>query len=264
MSCSKTYEGTTLDDVNSSEGALDVHVKEIHTNAVNQEFHQETAIASTFATSVPRFSTSFDVVSAVGFLIGDVIQVENGTVEPHFPTITNIVGNTITINRPLDRAYTTADGIRKVLINMAVLGSPASPQAFSITGEQSLALTHITRVIFEMTHSSAGDLGKFGNIDGGLANGVIVRVYKGAFDFYKTVTVWKTNADIKRDMYDVEFDSRAGGGGTYGTSGRVSFTKFGMVGEYDPAQGDKLEVIIQDDLSSLITFTMNAQGHTED
>lgn len=255
---------TRLENVTVSESSLDVHVKAIHTNAVNQEFHQETATFSNFASTVTSQDRSFDVDDATGFAIGDIIQIENGTVEPHFPTITNIVSNTITINRPIDRNYTTADGIRKVITNMAVLGSVGSPQAFSITGEQSTALTHITRVIFEMTHAAGGDLSRFGDILGGLTNGVVVRVFKGDPGVWKTITVWKTNADMKRDMYNVEFDDRSLGSGDFGTSGRATFTEFGMVGEYNPAEGDKLELLIQDDLTTLITFKMNAQGHTED
>ncbi len=250
--------------VGVSENTLDVNVVEIHTNAVNQEFHQDTAITSDFASAVAKQSRSFDVVDATGFTIGDKIKIENGTVEPQFPTILDIATNTITIDRPLDRDYTTSDGIRKVNVNMAVDGS-VTPQEFKIEAETSLtnALTHITRVIFEMTHNTAGDLGTFGGI-AALTNGVVVRVYKGEFDFWKTITVWRTNADIKRDMYDVAFDARSGGQGDYGTSGRATFTRFGMIGEYDPTQGDFLELLIQDDLTGLLSFRMNAQGHTND
>lgn len=245
-----------------TEGALDVHVKEIHTNAVNQEFHQETATETTFAIAPASQDRTFTVTSAAGFTVGDKIEIIDGVTEPNFPIILVISVNDITIDRPLDRSYTTADKIRKIEVNMAVNGS-ATPVAFRITGEQSLAVTHITRVIFDMTHGTAGDLGKFGNLNP-LTNGVVVRVFKGEFNFWKTVSNWKTNADIKRDMYDVEFNTRSGGGGTFGTSGRITFTNLGMVGEYDPAQGDFLEILIQDDLTGLETFRMNAQGHTED
>jgi hypothetical protein len=255
-------DGTFNMGAKLSENALDVHMREIHTNAVNQEFHFSTATQTNFASPVTSQDRTFTVVDATGFSVGDKIEIIDGTTEPQFPTILAISVNDITINRPIDRNYTTSDSIRKVLVNMAVDGS-VTPQVFRITGEQATVVTHITRVIFEMTHNTAGDLGLFGN-QAALTNGVVVRVFKGVPGVWKTITVWKTNADIKRDMYDVQFDSRSGGGGTYGTSGRVTFTRLGMVGEYNPDEGDFLEIMIQDDLTGLVTFQMNAQGHTED
>ena len=251
-----------LSGIGIDEGALNVHVKSIHTNAVNQEFHIEEAEESNFASAVTSQDRILNVVDGSIFTVGDKVEIVDGVTEPNFPTILAINVNAITIDRPVDRNYTTSDKIKKVTTNMAVDGS-VDAIAFRITGEQSLSLTHITRVLFEMTHSSGGDLGKFGNLDP-LTRGVVVRVFKGQFNFWKTVSNWKTNADIKRDMYDVQFDSRSSGGGTYSTSGRATFTNFGMVGEYDPSQGDFLELLIQDDLTGLLTFRMNAQGHTED
>ena len=244
-----------------SKETLGVNVEFIHTNAVNQEFHQDTVIESNFAVPVTSQDRSFTVDDATGFAELDRIQIMNGVVEPQFPTILDITGNVITIDRPIDLNYTTADGIRKIFTNLAVDGS-VTPQAFRITGEQSTALTQITRVLFEMSHSGSGDLGTFGGIDA-LTNGVIVRVFKGQFNFWKTIANWRTNGDIKRDMGLVTFDDRSGGNGVHGTSGLVSFLDFGMVGEYDPDAGDFLEILIQDDLSDLDSFTVNAQGHTK-
>lgn len=251
-----------LEGVTVSEGALDVHTKQIHTNAVNQEFHLSLATESNFATAVTSQDRTFTVDDATGFSVGDKIEIINSTTEPQFPFILAISVNDITINRPIDRNYTTADKIRKIEINMAVNGS-VTPVAFRVTGEQSMALTHITKVLFEMTHNTAGDLGLFGN-QAALTRGVVVRVFKAVPGVWKTITVWQTNADIKRDMFNVDFDTRSGGGGTFGTTGVVAFTDLGMVGEYDPVAGDFLEILIQDNLTGLITFRMNAQGHTED
>lgn len=250
-----------LEGLEIEEGALPVYLKEIRTIAINEEFHQETAIESNFALPVTSQDRSFTVDDGSIFTVGDKIAIENGITETNYPDIIAINGNIITINRPVDFNYTTDDMIRKIINNMAVDGS-VTPQEFRITSEQSLAMTHITRIIFEMTHGTAGDLGKFGNLPA-LTNGVVVRAFKGQFNAWKTITIWKTNADIKRDMYDVQFDNRSGGGGDFGTTGRATFTEFGMVGEYDPAYNDFLEILIQDDLTGLESFKMNAQGHPD-
>jgi len=56
-----------------------------------------------------------------------------------------------------------------------------------------------------------------------------------------------------------------GGGGTYGTSGMWLLTSAGVVAELDPSEPpDFLEFLIQDDLSSMLSFTCNFQGYSED
>ena len=65
---------------------------------------------------------------------------------------------------------------------------------------------------------------------------------------------------MKLDMFDVDFDTRSGGGGTYGTSGRGSFTKMNSNLVLNGSTGDYLEVLIQDNLSTLNSFSINAQG----
>ena len=253
----------SLAGVGVSENTLDVHVKEIHTNMINSTMHFETTTATTFATNVTAQSRSFTVVSAVGFSIGDRIQIEDGIVETNFPSITNIVGNVITINRPFDRSYTTSDGIRKILVNMAVDGS-VTPVSFKIEAEASTSPIHITKLLFNMSHITAGDMGTFGNLPP-LNKGVLFRAFYKRTNTYKTVAIWKTNADIAIDMASVNFDIRSGGGGTYGTSGMWLLTSAGVVAELDPSEPpDFLEFLIQDDLSSMLSFTCNFQGYSQD
>jgi hypothetical protein len=111
-----------------------------------------------------------------------------------------------------------------------------------------------------MSHAGAGDLSLFGGIPA-LTNGCLMRARIDGQ--YGTLTNWKTNENMKSDMYDVEFDARSGGGGSYGTSGRGSFDRTGAVVRLDGATNDRLEFYVQDDLTALATFTMKAQGHLE-
>ena len=102
--------------------------------------------------------------------------------------------------------------------------------------------------------------GKFGDL-AELINGVVLRGNFGDGQQYGTLTNWKRNGDIKTDMFDVEFDSRSTGGGSYGTSGRGTFKEAGAVVRLDGDDSDKVEVYIQDDLTALASFTMKFQGH---
>ena len=263
----RTYEvGAPV--ITISEGAVDVHVKTIHTNIINASMHFETATATLFAIAPNAGDRSFTVVDSTGFLVGARIQIENGVVETDYPTILAVVGNVITIDRPLDKSYNiTTDGIRLIITNMAVDGS-VTPVSFKVVAETTESIIHITRFLFNMVHGTAGDMGKFGNLSP-LTRGVLIRAFYKRTNEYKTVANWKTNQDLATTMYDVRFDSRAGGGGTYGTSGRWTLTTAGIAAELFPPtiadpRFDFIEILVQDDLRGLTSFTFNAQGHTED
>ena len=196
------------------------------------------------------------------FSVGDEIQITNGAEGTTFPTITVIATNTLTLDRPLDHAYIIGATVEVVSTNMAVLGTLASPISFKAEPNSS-ELWHAIRFLFTMTHAAAGDLGLFGN-GSALINGVVLRIYKASIDQYGTFTVWKTNSDIKDNMYDVNFDTRSGGGGTYGTTGRGSIKiGTGAVPKVDGADGDFIEMLIQDDLTGLVSFKQKIQGHVE-
>ena len=258
-----TYSpSVSMNGATTDEGALNVTVKHTHTNMINQQFHQETTTITNFASSVTTQDRSFTVDSVAGFSVGDKIKVMDGVVEYNYPEIIDITGTTITIDRPLDRSYTTDDGIMLIYTNMAVDGS-VTPQSFKIKAEMAEAVTHITRLLFSLTHNSSGDMGKFGGIDG-LDNGVIMRAYYDRTGEYKTVTNWKTNGDMGKDLYDIRFDTRSGGQGDYGTTGRWTLTEAGIVAELYPNDIDFIEVLVQDDLTGLDSFIINAQGHTVD
>jgi hypothetical protein len=74
----------------------------------------------------------------------------------------------------------------------------------------------------------------------------------------------KDNSDIKNNMYDVDFNTRSSGGGTYGTTGRGSIKiGTGAVPKLNANNGDYFEILVQDDLSSMTSFRMKVQGHIE-
>lgn len=249
-------------DLGVSENSIDINIKDIRTNLINEQFHQETATETMFALDVSAQSRSFTVVSSTGFTVGDTIKIKDGVVEYNYPKILTIVGNVVTIDRPLDKSYNTTDGIIKIITNMAVNGS-ITPQSFKIKAENAIAVSHITRILFNMIHGTAADVNKFGGI-AALTKGVLIRAYYERAGVYKTVTNWKNNGDISKDVYDISYDDRAGGSGSYGTSGRWTFTNAGIVAELFPNDIDFIEVLVQDDLTGLDSFIINAQGHTVD
>lgn len=108
-----------------------------------------------------------------------------------------------------------------------------------------------------MTDATAMDDGTFGGMSA-LTNGVVVRVLNNGA--YRNGACWKTNADIANDMYDFSYVAKPPAGTGYGARGRWTFTNAEVVIELDGTTGDRLEVLVQDALSSLVTFTMKGQG----
>lgn len=245
-------------------GAINTHDADVHRSIINTQFDQHQATTTTISVAITAGDTSFTVASAVGFAVGNFIHIENaaGTIaeSPH-PKITAIAGNVITIDRPIDNAYAINDIVTLTVINMNVVGTLAAPQSFKVYPLNGY-VWHLTRILIEMTHTSAGDNGLFGNL-AALTNGVVLRRYDGTTGLYNTFTIWRTNSDIVTDMYDVTYSARSGGGGAYGTNCRGTFANAGAIVYLDGAAGDHLDILVQDDLSALTSFRIKAQGHYE-
>ena len=249
--------------ISSADGALDVHTAHVHTNGVVRKFHRDTGVLSTLDGAVASGATTMILVSGTGFLVGNTIATHIDVIGAYqsFYVITAISTNTITLDRPVDRAIATGSTIHVTEIDLSSsVGTLSSPVIYRVAPEAT-AGWHITRLIITMSHTSAGDLGLFGNLTK-LTNGVLIRGNNDGA--YGNITNWKDNADIKIDFFDLEFDTRSGGGGTYGTSGRGTFTKLGMVIELVGSSTQSLEILVQDDLTALSSFEISAQGHVLD
>lgn len=227
----------------------------------NEYAHQHTGTQTTLAiaTSPAGSDISITVVSDVTFNVGDHIQISDGETEPSFAKILEKPGsNVLNLDRRIDYEHPIGAIVEEVIFNMAsIVGSSASPQEY-IAKPEGTRICHVQRVVLSLVHGTAGDMALFGNLSA-LANGVMIRVKQD--DQYRTLANWKINSDIKDDMFDVIFDTRSGGGGSYGTSGRWTLGKFGVEIRLDGSTNDAMEVYIQDDLTGLTSFNMKFQGH---
>ena len=173
--------------------------------------------------------------------------------------ISNVVGDVITLDTPLDYAFT--GGVNTFVCigstNMNIDGSVAT-QIFKIAPPAGVKWD-ITRLIGYIQSSTVMDDRKFGGIVA-LTNGVVVRkkdtIYKNIFNV-------KTNGDLALRMYDVEYTDKAPAG-FYGMRFRRSFAgpdKNGVVIHLDGALNDELRILIRDDLTNLSKFNVIIQGH---
>lgn len=252
-----------LENITSYRGSLNVNNSWVNRKIVNESFHEHDSAVTNPTTGITAGDTAVTADSVVGFSVGDVVKIEEdvaglGIQEIGVLTITIIAGSVITFDRPISNNYTTAATIERVVTNMAVNGSLASPVIFQIDPPLG-TVWQFTRILFNITDQTAMDDAKFGGITA-LTNGVSLRATTAAG---RTVTFanWKSNSDMKLDMFDVDYSTKAPSG-FFGLTGRWTFTKAEVVAELDgdasPIQ--QLEVLIQDDLTGLDTFTMRGQG----
>ncbi len=243
--------------------ALTTHVESMNNCIVNNHTHALLIPVTTLAASITQFDTSINVASTIGFSVGNqVLIADASTIEQSLPTITAITGAVLTLDQPIDKAYAiSGTTITHVDTNMNGVGSLATPVIYQLQPHVS-SVWHITRMNFSMIHSAAADDSKFGSL-AALTNGVLFRSTT-ALNNTQTYANWKDNRDFISDMYDINYSSKAGGG-KYGTSGRWSFAeRTGAIIRLDGSQGDKIEVLVQDDLSALTSFEINFQGHIDE
>ena len=200
------------------------------------------------------------VASANLFVIGQLLTIYDvDTNRVYFAKVTAINSLDISLDTPLDFNFPIGSFVSVGDINMNVDGS-VTPQIFGVrnpTGEDIPLAIDITRIIFSMLTSGAVDLSKFGDINGGLVNGLVLRKADGT---YRNVFNVKTNAELKEIMYDVDIQA-ASGNQQDGLTGRFTFGGQEKLGAVIRLRKDEdLQFIVQDDLTSLQSFTVTAEG----
>lgn len=241
---------------------LPIEIIDVAHDIVDQYAYQDTTTSTTLAADTSANDISILVADSTGFVTGDYFLLNTTIEEPTKPQITSVVGNTLNLDRRLDRLHTTGDTVTKVIIDMAAtgqIGTMSNPQEYRIqppVGE----IWYLFKLIFTMVHGTAGDLGLFGNLEP-LINGVLLRIRINGQ--YTTYSNWKTNSDFNGDGFTVEFNTRSSGGGSYGTSGSNTIEGIGSVIRLDGNTNDSVEMYVQDDITALDLFTMKFQGHKD-
>ena len=215
---------------------------------------------TTIAVETAKDDYNVVVNSSVGFVVGQYLTIYNVAANRvYFSNILVINGPTITLDRPIDFEFIIGSSVTVGDTNMNVNGS-VTPQIFGIRnpGITDVPLeVDITRLMFKCLTSSSTDLSMFGNIVGGLLRGVVIRRVDGT---YQNILNVKTNGELKSIMFDYDAETVTQQGQN-GFTSRLTFAgqnKFGAVVRIGP--GEDLQVIIQDDLTSLTLFEIIAEG----
>lgn len=250
--------------INSLNGAINVHDADVHHAVYNQFLHFDTATVTTLSIAASIEDNQINVVDASAFAVGNEIKIENGGLEPLFFGILAIVANLITLDTPLTFDHIAGSNVTKVFTNIAEAGlttaaSPSNPVIFTSHIPTDVIL-HIINMSVVMTDTSAMDFTSFGGI-AALTNGCVLRAKSdGVTGSY---TNWKRNFDLDSDAFPVKYQEKVGGGefglaAIYHIKGGT-----GSVVYIDGSKGDRFELIVQDDLTGLTNFKIKLQGHYE-
>ena len=247
----------------NTEGKLEVQISDQTTPALIFPMNR---VNNTSALSVDGVGeeTTVTVDTTTGFVDGAFIVIANAD-EGRFYRGIQIgapVGSVITLDTPLDFSYPAGTQITSGSINLAVNGTLASPQVFSLRASDPglPTVVDVTRLIFSCITDTAVDLTKFGDIAGGLTNGIVLRRKDGTIS---NIFNSKTNFDLSSIMYDFQVAAATNPNqGQDGFVGRMTFAgtnKMGVAIRIGP--DEDLELLVQDPLSTLLLFTITAEGH---
>lgn len=246
-------------------GALnnnDVSIQDQTTPIIIASFSKEEAATTLSVLGVINLRT-ITVTSPTGFAAGKYLSIFSVVDNRFFlGLIISVVGSVVTLDTPLDFAFPVGSFVTCGTRNMNVNGS-VTPVIFGVrnTDEQIGSEFDITRIILHCETTAAIDLSKFGDIVGGITNGIVMRKVDGV---QRNVFNAKTNGELKSLMYDFDITSAINPAqGQNGFTGRLTFggqEKLGVVIRLK--QGEDLQIVIQDDLSGLELLEIICEGHT--
>jgi len=244
------YEAATSTDVNIQDSQSPLMIVRASKIVIETTITSETALDDYI----------INVTSAASFVVGQYLTIYNADSDRvFFSNILAINTLAITLDTPLDFAFPIGSFVSVADTNMNVNGS-VTPQIFGIRNPTALDIPlafDITRVMFKCLTDGSVDLSKFGDIAGGLTRGIVIRKVDGT---YQNIFNAKTNGELKNIMYDLDIQA-ASGNQQDGFTGRLTFggqNKLGAVVRI--GEGEDFQVVIQDDLTSLGTFNVIAEG----
>lgn len=235
-----------------------VFVQDQTTQAIDIFFHVDKGDVTT-ATVATQGQYSVDLDPGHGAAIGDIII--SKTAENYVQAlITNVVGDTITVNTPWSRTFPIGTTVELGSPDLNVLGSTASPVIFHID-PSTVQNIDITRIIINIIDDNNMDFTTFGGLTA-LTNGCALRK-KNADGNFTNYFAWRSNDELIERSFDHTFQSKFGGG-SHGFVARSTWAgqdKRGVAIRVNGANLEELQILVQDDLTGLDKFRVVAQGH---
>ena len=251
-------------------GGIDVNIQDQTTRPLQLFFTKAIGAPTTLSANVVIESRTISLTDATNFNIGNYVGIFSGASGErrfYFGEVLAKAGNDITLDSPIDFAFIAGDNVISTIRELGDVDGSVTPQVFSIGpfGEGGGAggfEIDLTRILIKMITDNAPSFPSFGDIAGGLDIGLVLRRNNSEIDNIFNI---KTNGELTNLCYDLTFYSSLNPSGVNGIGARMTFggqSKHGVVIRL--AAGESLELVIQDDLTDLLSFRVVAQGHIVD
>jgi hypothetical protein len=256
-----TVNETLLDFIEANKSGFDVSLLDQTTPPLFIKFntvHKSTTLAQ----DALLYSKVIVVEDATSIVAGNyIIMFCIKTNRVSFFTATNVTTNTITLDSPIDVAYSTGTFVDGATTDMTVNGS-VTPVTFGLRGlgvlPGVLLKVDITKIIITCVAASPVDLTTFADI-AALGNGLLMRCRNG--DSHNIFNV-KTNRDISGLMTLEVTAALNPAQGEDGFKSELQFAGQSEVGVVIRlAVGEDLEAIVQDNLTGVTALSITAIVH---
>lgn len=239
-----------------SNGALDVFIQDQTTPIVNAVlYHALETVTLAANTVVDSKTITVNAGHSIG--VGNIISMRQNT-SFYQGFVTNVAGNTITLDTPLDKIFTTTAIVTRGNANMNANGSVA-PVSYHVI-PPSGSSWDITQLVLYIIDDAAMDDTTLGGIGGGVTNGIVLRKHNAVYD---NIGNAKKHGDLKAQGCNVVYAIKVGGG-EYSMQSVCEFGgqgNTGVVVRLNGAIGEEIQAIVQDDLSSITQVTAVVIGH---
>lgn len=240
-------------------GGVPTNWQDQHSEAVIAPIHIEVSHGNLLAVPTVVDASTITLTAGHSAVVGNIVCIQE-TVSIYWATILNFAGgaNVPTVDSPLDRVFTTAAEVCIGDANLNKVGSLAVPilaHMGPIVGVE----WDITRLHVSVYDDGTMDSGKFGTI-AGLTNGIVLRQVNGTS---KNMGNVKTNGDLTFLASTHDYDTKAPAGFASLSADMVfgGPEHVGSVIRLDGNGSDTLQVIIQDDLSAVLSVRVMCIGH---
>jgi hypothetical protein len=242
-------------------GAQPVNIQDQHSRALDLKFLKPLIAApfTTLAAQANPGDTTITLTATTGFANGVVVGLSTPNNTFYFgEQVGAAVGSVITLDTPIDVTYPAGASAFPANQHMNVDGSTTT-QIFQVgpVGGPAGFDVDITRIMGYIEDATAMDDSKFGGITR-LTYGISLRVNNTDIQNLWNV---KSNGELGLLAYDTNYTTKSPAG-FYGFRFRNTYagqSKHGVTLRLYP--GDKLEILVQDNLTDLTDFQVMAQGH---
>ena len=207
-----------------------------------------------------------EVLNPASFSIDDVVVMTHPPDQIYFGLVLAVVGPLLTCDSLIPFAFPVGSEIQSFTRDLNVVGS-VTPQRFSIFGSGAPNVQlNLTRVVMTALTAAAVDLSKFGDIIGGLTNGIMLQgIPAGGLPPSNQWNV-KTNADLD-NLTGGDWKDHSAINPAQGQDGFNARYTYGNPDKHDVIPpintGDRIDLIIQDNLTTILSLLMLWAGNQE-